>query len=635
MNKFSKIITTVLASVAAMNITVSSVLASTELPSQDTIIEASDFTVIVNGSVLNFDVPPVVKNGRTLVPLRAIFESLGASVKWDTEAQTITALRLGRTISLTANSNIAMVNGLENKFLDVPAIIYKDRTLVPLRFSGEVFDGTVDWDETTKTITIEVPEENIADVDSPIYVNNKLLNFEEVKPIRKNDSTYIPLDPVLENITGETHWFLRDDTIVMQVDGAYIELYVDKNYALVDGHRIDLPQPPIRHDDNILIPMSLITNALGGSSQYNPETKEVFIYVNRPKFKHEFLEKEEITFATPTNVEDAKFVGNRRLMVSDNPENLNSRTIQGDNVTLWEDEVKSEQQTIDHRVFAWHINEFGSDVSIGITIENLSTTNEIEVVDLKGTHRQTPNGWVNYDVGLPLAEYTLSNDLTNVKMKQAVLQENDISLMNSFNLKSKQTIGFLYDFTVKRKSGTGELDYKIRTVLSKNGEDLTTITSDPVDIDQTALHPRGVWSSSELETELPAYTVDSGEIGHQISNGKTDHLMSVENAISDESLTVRNPGHFGASYKVKIPIINDAGVSKTVRVRVGGRGGIYNGAVKVDGKVYLIPTLTPMKEVANVIDYVVNQRNDVIELEIMHAGGAALPLSINLVTLED
>lgn len=152
-------------------------------------------------------------------------------------------------------------------------------------------------------------------------------------------------------------------------------------------------------------------------------------------------------------------------------------------------------------------------------------------------------------------------------------------------------------------------------------------------LDETARHPRGVWNSSQLKAELPPYEVGSDETAYQISNGATDNLMSAENGLGNQTQMIKNPGHFGASYIVKIPIINKTGDSKTVRVRVGARGGIYNGAVKVDGKVYLIPTLTPMTEVANIFDYVSEKENGMVELEIMHAGGSALPLAIDLITV--
>lgn len=600
------------------------------------IVEMNDLVVSINGKQVLFDVPPIIKNGRTLVPLRAIFEEMGAEVTWNPKSYTVQAHKNGTTITLGINSKIAKINSIVKKQLDVPAMLYRDRTLVPLRFVGEAFGGTVDWSEQDHTVKIKLVDSDSSSLleSMPVYLNNKLLHFTENKPIVKNDTFYIPMVEFLDNIPGDVYWSRNLDTLQTQVDGKIVNLYIGQNYISVDGKTVEISEAPIEADGMIYASLNTIVKHYGVQSYYVANDKEIKIYITREKFKHPFLQKETITFSEPTNVVDTQFVGNRRIMVSDNPENLNARTVPEVYATLWHDDVQAEKSALDHRIFGWHINEFKQNVHIGITIENLSTTNELEIVDLKGAHRKSPNTWVNYDVGLPLAEYVLSDTMTNVNLKNSTVKQGETVLLNSFELQSKYTIGFSYDFTVKKKSGTGELKYRIRTVLSKNNIDLTTIHDDPVNIDETARHPRGIWSGSQLETELPPYEAGSDDISFQISNGRTDNLMSVENGIGDQTQMIRNPGHFGASYIVKIPIENNTGERKTVRVRFGARGGIYNAAIKYNGKVFLTPTLTPMTEVVNVVDYEAVSSKGLIELEIMHAGGSALPLAIELVTLE-
>lgn len=108
--------------------------------------------VTLNGQNLNFDVPLVVENDRTLVPLRAIFEALGASVQWDDSTQTVTASKAGTEIKLVIGGK-AFKNG-EPVALDVPAKLVNDRTMVPLRFVSESLGCQVGWDESTQTIAI-------------------------------------------------------------------------------------------------------------------------------------------------------------------------------------------------------------------------------------------------------------------------------------------------------------------------------------------------------------------------------------------------------------------------------------------------------------------------------------------------
>ena len=124
--------------------------APTPPPSQ---APASDIKVIVNGSSLTFDQPPVIDAGSTLVPLRAIFEALGAAVEWDAPSQTITAVKGDVKITLKIGSKILTRNGV-NITLNVPAQIIGGRTLVPVRAIAESFGSEVLWNPGTRTVTV-------------------------------------------------------------------------------------------------------------------------------------------------------------------------------------------------------------------------------------------------------------------------------------------------------------------------------------------------------------------------------------------------------------------------------------------------------------------------------------------------
>lgn len=110
-------------------------------------------TAELDGQPLSFDQPPVMENGRTLVPLRAIFEAMGADVTWDAESQTATAIKGDKVVVLKLGSTTPTVNGQVQR-LDVPAKVLNGRILAPLRFVGEAFGGTVDWDAATQRIAI-------------------------------------------------------------------------------------------------------------------------------------------------------------------------------------------------------------------------------------------------------------------------------------------------------------------------------------------------------------------------------------------------------------------------------------------------------------------------------------------------
>lgn len=113
-----------------------------------------DIQVVCNDMRISFDTPPIIENGRTLVPLRAIFEKIGAKVQWDGENRIVTATKGNDTITLQIGSNKLYKNGNE-KNIDVPAKIVDERTLVPARAVAEAFDCKVDWIDYAEIVEIQ------------------------------------------------------------------------------------------------------------------------------------------------------------------------------------------------------------------------------------------------------------------------------------------------------------------------------------------------------------------------------------------------------------------------------------------------------------------------------------------------
>lgn len=107
----------------------------------------------VNKQFIYTDVDPIIENDRTLVPMRAIFEAIGAEVSYDDATATATGVKANRTVTITDNSTTAYVNG-EAVTLDVPAKIVDDRFLVPIRFISENLGCRVTWDNDAKIVGI-------------------------------------------------------------------------------------------------------------------------------------------------------------------------------------------------------------------------------------------------------------------------------------------------------------------------------------------------------------------------------------------------------------------------------------------------------------------------------------------------
>lgn len=120
---------------------------------QTTAQAATPISIYIDGSRLTTDQAPVVISGRVMLPLRAIFEALDATVNYNQTLQTVTAQKDGTTIVLKLKSRSATINN-EAVLLDVPAQSIKGRTMVPVRFVSEALGQQVGWNNSTKIVTI-------------------------------------------------------------------------------------------------------------------------------------------------------------------------------------------------------------------------------------------------------------------------------------------------------------------------------------------------------------------------------------------------------------------------------------------------------------------------------------------------
>lgn len=114
----------------------------------------NDIKVTLNGNYLTFDQAPVNENGHVLVPMRVIFESMGAEVAWDSVKRNVVGTLDEIKIELVIDDANAFVNGSVIK-LAVPAKVINGRTMVPVRFISESMNAKVEWNERTKTVMIK------------------------------------------------------------------------------------------------------------------------------------------------------------------------------------------------------------------------------------------------------------------------------------------------------------------------------------------------------------------------------------------------------------------------------------------------------------------------------------------------
>lgn len=162
-------------------------------------------TVYVNGVKQVFDVPPIIEDGVTLVPLRSVFEDLGATVYWKPENKEIKAEKGDTTVKLHLDSKIAYV-GLKISLLDVAPRAERGRTLVPLRFISEALNAEVEWDGKNNSIYIRETVDPKAPTSLALNKNSATVEVDGY--------TYLTADILPETaITAKVTWKSSDESV--------------------------------------------------------------------------------------------------------------------------------------------------------------------------------------------------------------------------------------------------------------------------------------------------------------------------------------------------------------------------------------------------------------------------------------
>lgn len=125
-------------------------------------------SVYLDSKKIEFNVDPILKDGRVLVPMRKIFEELGSKVTWDSKTKSVSTIKNNKKMKLTIDNNTINVNG-KDIIIDTAPILYKSHTLVPLRIISETYGLQVNWLENTKEVRI---------ISNPIFVKNNDIILE-------------------------------------------------------------------------------------------------------------------------------------------------------------------------------------------------------------------------------------------------------------------------------------------------------------------------------------------------------------------------------------------------------------------------------------------------------------------------
>jgi hypothetical protein len=181
---------------------------------------SSGVKVLLDGNLMTFDVPPQIINNRTMVPLRAIFEAMGAKVDWVGETQTVTGTKDDTVVILKIGDTSPTINGIVVP-IDQPAVIKENRTLAPLRFVAEAFGGTVDWEGSTQTASITMGD---AEGASP-----------ETTPETTEPPTTTPPSGSVDTRLVGNYWYYNDTSINRTYFYYFFFFFTAKFYEIHGG----------------------------------------------------------------------------------------------------------------------------------------------------------------------------------------------------------------------------------------------------------------------------------------------------------------------------------------------------------------------------------------------------------------
>jgi hypothetical protein len=195
-------------------------------------VGAQAIAVYVDGRSVTFDQPPIITGGRVLVPVRGVFQRLGARVDWQAERRTVVARRGATVVVLRPDNAIGEVDGRLVR-LDVPATIVAGRVLVPLRFVSQALGASVVWEPSARIVYVVSPGAVARRPGHP--VPDRPILPPPASPAPIITPVPAPAQPVLTAVEGTVH---RVDTLIappqlyVRVDSTVLAFSVGPDAAI-------------------------------------------------------------------------------------------------------------------------------------------------------------------------------------------------------------------------------------------------------------------------------------------------------------------------------------------------------------------------------------------------------------------
>ena len=159
---------------------------------------AQDINVSLNGEIINFSAQkPVVLNGRTLIPLRGVFDKMGYTIAWNGNTKTASLANGTNEINVVIGESTLHING-KSVPIDVPAQIINGSTMLPLRAVADATGADVGWDPSAKLVTITYDKPNNQSSGGAVITQNQ----QELDYVNAYTSTVEAFSPVIDNFSA-------------------------------------------------------------------------------------------------------------------------------------------------------------------------------------------------------------------------------------------------------------------------------------------------------------------------------------------------------------------------------------------------------------------------------------------------
>lgn len=232
-------------------------------------------SVYVDGKKLSVNQDPFMKDNRVLVPMRSIFNALGATVAWNAQTKTVTATKDGRKIELTIDSKRAKIDG-KMYMLDVAPTISGQQTFVPTRFVSEALGASVKWDGKKRIVSLQSPAKPAEPAKTPIKVsvNGQVVNGDAF--ILKGVSM-VPMRQIFEWLDVPFSYDAASSTVRATHQGKSLTVSAGNSTATINGVKTKLPQAPLIQAGRLYVPARVVTETFSGSIRMDGNTLHITV----------------------------------------------------------------------------------------------------------------------------------------------------------------------------------------------------------------------------------------------------------------------------------------------------------------------------------------------------------------------